>query len=223
MEGWSRPAGSYTRDTERDRTDYYSRGQGGRQGGPGDTNDDDIDDADNDDDQGITSLIWRASSHTVPSTPRSLHTQVLIKPRHKAGELKLIKTLLGGSTVQFSGNTATDASQATAGTTQTTTTVSATTSGSSTHPKSILRQTTTVSNADSERNDGSLSDTALGGPGISSIHNKGGMGECAAQYSTGVQNRFYRSEVKLDVPVVGHREATEDGADRGEEDPDHGA
>ena len=33
VEGWSRPAGTYTRDTERDRTDYYSRGQGGRQGG----------------------------------------------------------------------------------------------------------------------------------------------------------------------------------------------
>ena len=35
MEGWSRPAGTYTRDTERDRRDYYSRGQGGRQGGGG--------------------------------------------------------------------------------------------------------------------------------------------------------------------------------------------
>ena len=31
VEGWSRPAGTY-RDTERDRTDFYSRGQG-RQGG----------------------------------------------------------------------------------------------------------------------------------------------------------------------------------------------
>ena len=34
VEGWSQPAGTYDRDTERDRTDYYSRGQGGRQGGP---------------------------------------------------------------------------------------------------------------------------------------------------------------------------------------------
>ena len=103
---------------------------------------------------------------------------------------------LGGSTVQFSGNTATSEGQATVGLAQTTTTVTATSSGPSAHPKSILRQTTTVSNTDSERNDGSLSDTALGGPGISSIHNKNanGMGQKSNSTSqlsdTGRQRRM---------------------------------
>ena len=64
-------------------------------------------------------------------------------------------------------------------------------------PKSILRQTTTSSAADTaaERNDGSLSDTALGGPGISSIHTKpGGMGQKSSSTSqlsdTGRQRRL---------------------------------
>ena len=97
-------------------------------------------------------------------------------------------TTSGGSTVQFSGKT----SASTIPNTTTTTTTAATT-----HPKSILRQTTVLSNADSERNDGSLSDTALGGPGISSIHNKnanGGMGQKSSSTSqlsdTGRQRRL---------------------------------
>ena len=154
VEGWSRP-GNYTRDTERDRTDYYSKDNRDRRGGGGQYYDTDMESV--------------------------VSTSALYKKQHP--------TTSGGSTVQFSGKTS-----ATAQPTSTTTTSSA---AATTHPKSILRQTTVLSNADSERNDGSLSDTALGGPGISSIHNKnanGGMGQKSSSTSqlsdTGRQRRL---------------------------------
>ena len=154
MEGWSRP-GNYTRDTERDRTDYYSKDNRRGGGGGGGYYDTDMESVVS------TSALYNKKQHPTTS---------------------------GGSTVQFSGKT----SASTIPNTTTTTTTAATT-----HPKSILRQTTVLSNADSERNDGSLSDTALGGPGISSIHNKnanGGMGQKSSSTSqlsdTGRQRRL---------------------------------
>ena len=107
--------------------------------------------------------------------------------------------IAGGSTVQFSGKNSTGdglstSASAAAGATVTTVTSS---SAPGSQPKSILRQTTTSSAADTsaERNDGSLSDTALGGPGISSIHTKpGGMGQKSSSTSqlsdTGRQRRL---------------------------------
>ena len=151
VEGWSRP-GNYTRDTERDRTDYYSR--------------------DN-----------RDSRDTRPYHDTDMESN--FSALNKKNPYAI------GSTVQFSGKTdATTTGAATA------TTTTAATTASTTHPKSILRQTTTTSNADSDRNDGSLSDTALGGPGISSIHNKNqpGMGQKSNSTSqlsdTGRQRRL---------------------------------
>ena len=102
--------------------------------------------------------------------------------------------IAGGSTVQFSGKN--DGATATSSQPTTTTITTTSAQNSATHPKGILRQTTTTSNTDTERNDGSLSDTALGGPGISSIHNKNsnGMGQKSNSTSqlsdTGRQRRL---------------------------------
>ena len=106
----------------------------------------------------------------------------------------------GQNTVQFSGHSQgqtktsvgqTSAGQASAAAATTTTMSTATAS----QPKGILR-TTTSTNPDPDRHDGSLSDTALGGPGISSIHNKSnnGMGQKSNSTSqlsdTGRQRRL---------------------------------
>ena len=97
----------------------------------------------------------------------------------------------GQNTVQFSrkGEPNKSSGQTSGGTTTTSTTVSGT------QPKGILR-TTTSSNPDPDKHDGSLSDTALGGPGLSSIHNKAnnGMGQKSSSTSqlsdTGRQRRL---------------------------------
>ena len=97
----------------------------------------------------------------------------------------------GQNTVQFSakGETNKSSAQTSAGSSAATNTISAA------QPKGILR-TTTSSNPDPDRHDGSLSDTALGGPGISSIHNKAnnGMGQKSSSTSqlsdTGRQRRL---------------------------------
>ena len=136
VEGWSRPGG-YNRDTERDRTDYYSRDR-----------------------------------------DRSYH-DTDIESNMSASALTKKTPYTSGSTVQFS------AASGTAATGAVTTTTAISSSATTTHPKGILRQTTTTSNTESDRNDGSLSDTALGGPGISSIHNRNnaGMGQKSSSTS----------------------------------------